>query len=153
MHLEIIICSKRISSWKILKSSFSSCPCLFLSYNPISYFQVAVRVALLRKGRAMRNIVRGSCPVRCMVRYCQRPFCCTSRWSHRSLSPLLERCRVLGRTTAKDVGWGGGGTVCVGRDILNRMLTWSGLSGENEIMLIHRNTIMLWLRGPTVWGK
>lgn len=37
---------------------------------------------------------------------------------------------------------GGGGTVCVGRDILNRMLTWSVLSGENET-LIHRNTIML----------
>lgn len=35
-----------------------------------------------------------------------------------------------------------GGTVCVGRDILNRMLTWSVLSGENET-LIHRNTIML----------
>lgn len=39
-------------------------------------------------------------------------------------------------------GVGRGGAVCVGRDILNRMLTWSVLSGENET-LIHRNTIRL----------
>lgn len=152
MHLEIIICAKRITSWKILKSSFSSCPCLFCLTIPSVTSKSLLESRFCAKAEP------------CVILWGEVVLCVV--WSGIVREPSVARrgghtgpwvrcwrdAECWGEPLPKTGGGEEGGTVCVGRDILNRMLTWSGLSGENEIMLNHRNT-MLWLRGSTVWRK
>lgn len=150
MHLEIIICAKRITSWKILKSSFSSCPCLFCLTIPSVTSKSLLESRFCAKAEPC--VILWGEVVLCVVRSgIVREPSVARRGGH--TGPWVRCWRdaeCWGEPLPKTGG--GGGTVCVGRDILNRMLTWSVLSGENET-LIHRNTIMLWLRGPTVWRK
>ena len=88
---------------------------LIFLYNPISFLQENGVCAEPEPCVMLRVKVA---PVRCCCCCCccavrsweRGAFCCASRWSHKSLSPLLERCWVLpGRTTAKRRGGREGG--------------------------------------------